>query len=194
MKQTQLEVLNQRAKEYGSYKDNVRVINEYSNSINIKFINMRILETSLYDYYALTNITNNMMGLKIARLANATSIDTIEDCIVDYFNYAYLGIKDILSVLSITNSASQDEAYIWVEFTCEHVFLDIPQMSSSKNLKYIKECINIIKEKRWNTSSLHILKESASAVIDLYHQSQNTIDNEDVNLFNYKEKLNKRGK
>lgn len=184
---TQLEILNSRAIQYGYFMDNAVFVNAFKDLTHIKLINMRINTSKYNEFNSITNLTKIMTGLKLIRLSHAVSIESIEDCIKDYFNYWYLCIKDLLSICEITD---MDTHFVYIEFNEKELFSN-KEISRSKNIKYIENCVNLIKERKWNKNNYYELMELASAVVDLYTSSQNTI-NDDINLFNYEEKLNKR--
>lgn len=185
---TQTEILNQRAKQYGSYVDNALFVSRFFEFTSIKFVNIRVMEDKYPEFYSISSLTKNMAGLKIARLAHSSSTESIEDSIKDYFNYWFLGIKDLLRSSTIVDI---EHHYIYVEFDDKQILAN-KDISKSANLKYIIQCINLIKDEKWNNTNLEELQQKASAVIDTYHKHQDTIDDEDINLFNYKEKLKSR--
>lgn len=83
------EIIEQRAREYGSFKDNVEALSVFYNNPSLRFFKngIEIVDIDKQDY--IFKFTKTMLGLKLIRSITASG-DVYLDCLMDFKNYERL--------------------------------------------------------------------------------------------------------
>ena len=95
------EIIEQRAREYGSFKENIDTLSVFYNNPSLRFFKngIEIVDIDKEDY--IFKFAKTMLGLKLIRSITASG-DVYLDCLMDFKNYERLfysySISDTLEI------------------------------------------------------------------------------------------------